>query len=104
VTVAHVVELAENKLELIENALAQLAAITAVYRSPDGLVVAEADASGALVGLWLDESLCQHTGADVGQRIVEAAAQAAGTAATRRDYVFSALTSGIATSPSRSLL
>lgn len=94
---------AERQLELIEEALAWLSAITAVYTSPDGRVVTEADASGALVGLWLDESVCRLTSDQVGQLIVRAAADASAIAAARRDHVFSALTSAVATLASRSL-
>ncbi|MCE5289717.1 MAG: YbaB/EbfC family DNA-binding protein [Nocardiaceae bacterium] len=93
----------EKQLELIEEALAGLSAITAVYASPDGLVVTEADASGALVGLWLDETVCQLPGDDVGRLIVRAAAEASALAGAHRDHVFSALTSAVATLASRSL-
>lgn len=103
-SVEQVVTDAEKKLELIEQALARLDGFTAVHTSADGLVVAEADAAGALTGLWLDESLCHGRGPDVGRRIVAAATAAAALAATQRDHVFSALTSGIAILAPRSLL
>lgn len=85
------VKSATDKLEALEQAMYELGAIRAVYTSPDGLVEATADGNGALVGLWLAESITQRTPKEVGEMVVEASQAAVTEAGRQRSQVMAKL-------------
>lgn len=82
---------ATEKLEHLEEALDSLQKIRARYSTDDGSVTADVDGNGALVGLWLDESITEKAAKDVGELITAASQQAAQLAAQKRAEVLDRL-------------
>jgi DNA-binding protein YbaB len=85
------VKSATDKLEALEQAMYELGAIRAVYTTSDGMVEATADGNGALVGLWLAESITQRTAKEIGDMVVEAGQAAVAEAGRRRSEVMAKL-------------
>jgi DNA-binding protein YbaB len=85
------VKSATDKLEALEQAMYELASIRAIHTTPDGLVEATADGDGALVGLWLAESITQRTAKEVGDLVVEASQAAVAEAGRQRSAVMAKL-------------
>lgn len=82
----------------VERQRAALASATGALRdlrgratSPDGLCAAEVDLSGALVALWLDESVTTRPPREVGALVAATAASAAAAAGQRRAEVLAAV-------------
>lgn len=82
---------ATEKLEHLEEALDSLQKVRARYSTDDGTVTAEVDGNGALVGLWLDESITEKAAKDVGELITAVSQQAAQLAAQKRAEVLDRL-------------
>lgn len=82
---------ATEKLEHLEEALDSLQKVRARFSADDGSVTAEVDGNGALVGLWLDESITEKTAKDVGELITSASQQAALLASEKRAAVLDRL-------------
>ena len=95
-SIAPILTRAERYLEWIEQALADLSQISVVYSSPDGLVIAEADGTGSLVGLWIDETSDPSMAGDLARTIVDAAQRASVLSGAQRDHVLAGLTSRMA--------
>lgn len=87
---------ATAKLEHLEAALDSLQKLRARFTAPDGVVTAEVDGNGALVGLWLDETISAMSPKDVGAAITQACQHAAGLAGQRRAEVLSRLNEAFA--------
>lgn len=85
------VKSATDKLEALEQAMYELNAIRAVYTTPDGMVEATADGNGALVGLWLAESITQRPPKEIGDLVVEAGQAAVAEAGRQRSEVMAKL-------------
>ncbi len=82
---------ATEKLEHLEEALDSLQKIRARHSTDDGSVTADVDGNGALVGLWLDESITEKAAKDVGELITAASQEAAQLAAQKRAEVLDRL-------------
>lgn len=82
---------ATEKLEHLEEALDSMQKVRARYSTKDGSVTAEVDGNGALVSLWLDESITEKPAKDVGELITAASQQAAQLAAEKRAEVLDRL-------------
>ncbi len=90
------VKSATDRLESLEEALDGLQKIRAVYTSDDGKVEASVDGNGALVGLWLAESITQTPAAEVGPLITAACHRAAAQAGEERAKVIGKLNTAFA--------
>jgi len=75
---------ATQKLEALEATLYELRQVRGRFTTEDGVVTAEVDSDGALVGLTLAESATSMPPTEVSQLIVWACAQAAEDASEQR--------------------
>jgi len=82
------------KLEALEKAMYEVGLINAVHTSDDGLVEATADGHGALIGLWLADSITQRTAKEVGEMVVAASRKAVAEAGRQRSAIFAELNAG----------
>lgn len=80
-----------NQLEALEAALYDLKRIRGRFSSEDGSVTAEVDGEGALVGLWLAESVTSRPTAEVSQSILYACGRAAAEAGAQRSRIVARL-------------
>lgn len=87
---------ATQKLEALEAALYGLKQIRGRFTTEDGLVSAEIDSDGALVGLQLAEGVTSLPPAEAAQLILSACRQAAEDAGGRRSEVVAALNESFA--------
>lgn len=87
---------ATQKLEALEAALYGLKQIRGRFTTEDGLVTAEIDSEGALVGLQLAEGVTSLPPAETAQLILAACRQAAEEAGGRRSEVIAALNESFA--------
>lgn len=94
------VERATQKLEALETALRDLKGVSGRFRTEDGLVTAEVNHEGALVGLHLSEAVTKHPPAEVAQLILWACGQAAEAAGQERSKVIAALNTSFSEEPS----
>lgn len=91
------VERATARLESLESSLGALEQIRARFATKDGAVTAEVDGHGALVGLWLDESISEMPAKDVSKLITWAGQQAAQLAGAERSRIIESLNSSFRT-------
>lgn len=80
-----------NQLEALEAALYDLKRIRGRFSSEDGSVTAEVDGEGALVGLWLAESVTSRPPAEVAQSVLWACGRAAAEAGAQRSRIVARL-------------
>ncbi|RJO72243.1 YbaB/EbfC family DNA-binding protein [Nocardia panacis] len=90
---------ATAKLEALEAALYGLKQVRGRFTSEDGMVTAEVDSDGALVGLSLAETVTALPPAEVGQLIVWAARQASEHAGSQRSKVVATLNESFVATP-----
>ncbi|WP_072807212.1 YbaB/EbfC family nucleoid-associated protein [Rhodococcoides yunnanense] len=77
----------DRALDTLHGAAEYLAALRVVRRSFDGLVTAEVDSHGALVGLELAEDLSRESAERLQTSIVDTAAAATRDALTQREEI-----------------
>lgn len=80
-----------DKLEALEAALHGLKQVNGRFTTEDGLVTAEVNSDGALVGLTLDEGITALAPAEAAQLIVQACKQATETAGDQRSNIIATL-------------
>lgn len=85
------VSTATAQLESLEKALHGLDQIRGRFRTDDGIITAEVDGNGALIGLWLAEAITRHPPAEVGPLITWVVQQAAQIAVAERAKVLAQL-------------
>ncbi|MEU1985316.1 YbaB/EbfC family nucleoid-associated protein [Nocardia sp. NPDC019395] len=87
---------ATQKLEALEAALYGLKQVRGQFTTEDGMVSAEVDSDGALVGLRLTEAVTSLPPAEAAQLIIQACRQAAESAGNQRSEVVAALNESFA--------
>lgn len=80
-----------NQLEALEAALYELKRIRGRFSAEDGSVTAEVDGEGALVGLWLAESVTSRPPAEVARSVLWACGRAAEEAGAQRSRIVARL-------------
>ncbi|AII04786.1 YbaB/EbfC family nucleoid-associated protein [Rhodococcus opacus] len=82
---------ATEQVNLLEEALAGLQAITARASSESGQVTAEVDGNGTLTGLWMDDSISALDARTLATMITSTTQEAARLATERRTQVMTTL-------------
>ncbi|EOM75442.1 YbaB/EbfC family DNA-binding protein [Rhodococcus rhodnii] len=94
-----IVERVQNQVAVLDQALGDLQGVRGRASSPDGLVTAEVDGNGALVGLWIDDAVARHDAAHVAMLVTQTASRAAADASAHREQLMATFADDFADPP-----